>query len=151
MEETEMTEQELIRGGLQNIPQIVYLDFDGAETVYRNTDLNISINVEVEDSSFSREEQQFILNQLSEKYSDSLISFTTEMPVEGPYSTIFIGTTDAFAQFEDFQGIAETIDKDNRIKDDDAFVFADSRTDLDTAVSIIEHELGHIVFGEHIV
>ena len=49
MEETEMTEQELIRGGLQNIPQIVYLDFDGAETVYRNTDLNISINVEVED------------------------------------------------------------------------------------------------------
>ena len=35
MEETEMTEQELIRGGLQNIPQIVYLDFDGAETVYR--------------------------------------------------------------------------------------------------------------------
>ena len=148
MEETEMTEQELIRGGLQNIPQIVYLDFDGAETVYRNTDLNISINVEVEDSSFSREEQQFILNQLSEKYSDSLISFTTEMPVEGPYSTIFIGTTDAFAQFEDFQGIAETIDKDNRIKDDDAFVFADSRTDLGTAVSIIEHELGHIVFGE---
>ena len=63
MEETEMTEQELIRGGLQNIPQIVYLDFDGAETVYRNTDLNISINVEVEDSSFSREEQQFILNR----------------------------------------------------------------------------------------
>ena len=49
MEETEMTEQELISGGLQNIPQIVYLDFDGAETVYRNTDLNISINVEVED------------------------------------------------------------------------------------------------------
>lgn len=72
MEETEMTEQELIRGGLQNIPQIVYLDFDGAETVYRNTDLNISINVEVEDSSFSREEQQFILNrQITELFRTS--------------------------------------------------------------------------------
>lgn len=72
MEETEMTEQELIRGGLQNIPQIVYLDFDGAETVYRNTDLNISINVEVEDSSFSREEQQFILNrQITERFRTS--------------------------------------------------------------------------------
>ena len=72
MEETEITEQELIRGGLQNIPQIVYLDFDGAETVYRNTDLNISINVEVEDSSFSREEQQFILNrQITERFRTS--------------------------------------------------------------------------------
>ena len=72
MEETEMTEQELIRGGLQNIPQIVYLDFDGAETVYRNTDLNISINVEVEDSSFSRDEQQFILNrQITELFRTS--------------------------------------------------------------------------------
>ena len=138
-------------GSLKDIPQIVYLDFDGESTVYRNNDLNIAIAVDVEDSSMSEEQKQYILAELSARYALEDIVFTTEKPNDtAEYSTIFIGQTDDFEEYGSFAGLAETVDKGNQIKNDDAFVFADLTSDLDSVVSVIDHEIGHIVEGyEH--
>ena len=61
-----MEQQTIANGGLQyvseiELPQIVYLDFDGESTTYRNEDLDITINVDVEDSGMSEEQKQYIL------------------------------------------------------------------------------------------
>ena len=150
-----MEQQIIENGGLQYVPQIavqyVYLDFDGEITTYHNTDLNISLDVKVEDSGMSEEQKRYILAELSEKYASANIVFTVEKPEEiQEYSTIFIGQTNDFEEYGSFAGLAETIDKGNQIKNDDAFVFADLTSDLDSVVSVIDHEIGHIVEGmEH--
>ena len=144
-------------GGVQYVPQlaaeqqIVYLDFDGEATTYRNKDLDITLDVEVEDSGMSEEQKRYILAELSEKYANQNIVFTIEKPEEDQeHSTIFIGQTDDFDEYGFFAGVAETIDKGNQIKNDNAFVFADYTSDPDSVISVVAHELGHIVEGvEH--
>ncbi len=138
-------------GSLKDIPQIVYLDFDGESTVYRNNDLNIAIAVDVEDSGMSEEQKQYILAELSARYALEDIVFTTEKPNDtAEYSTIFIGQTDDFEEYGSFAGLAETIDQGNLIKNDNAFVLADYTCDTDLVISVIDHELGHIFEGmEH--
>ena len=150
-----MEQQIIANGGVQYVPQIpaaqqiVYLDFDGESTAYRNDNLDITIDVDVEDSGMSEEQEHYILAELSAKYALQDILFTIEKPEEDQeYSTIFIGQTDDFEEYGNFAGLAETIDKGNQIKNDNAFVFADFNTDIDTVISVIEHELGHIVLGE---
>lgn len=131
------------------MPQIIYLDFDGASTVYHNDHLNLDLNVDVEDSGMSDEQKTYILSELTEKYAGSDILFTTEKPTASTqYSTVFIGETVDFDEYGDFSGISETIDENNKIKDDNAFVFADELTDLDTVINVIDHEIGHIVGGK---
>ncbi len=139
---------ESITGSLA--PQIVYLDFDGENTIYHNEDLNISLDVNVEDSLMSDAQKFYILSQLDKMYDDSEVVFTLSRPDNEEYSTIYIGKTDAFNKYGSFAGLAETIDKGNKIKDDNAFVFADYTSDLDHVISVIDHEIGHIVEGmEH--
>lgn len=152
-----MEQQIIANGGVQyvpeiELPQIVYLDFDGESTTYRNDDLDITIDVDIEDSGMSEEQKRYILAKLSEIYASEEIVFTIEKPEEEQeYSTIFIGQTDDFEEYGSFAGLAETIDKGNLIKDDNAFVLADSTSDLDTVISVIDHEVGHIVRGmEHV-
>jgi hypothetical protein len=48
--------------------QIVYLDFDGENTIYRNNDLNVSLDVNVGNSFMSDEQKLYILSQLNEMY-----------------------------------------------------------------------------------
>ncbi len=129
--------------------QIVYLDFDGENTQYNNADLGLNFDVTVKDSGMSEVQKQTILAGLSEKYKNTGIVFTLERPEDDAveYSTVYIGESDDFKKYGNFAGLAETIDKGNRTKNDDAFVFANSKTNTDTVISVIDHEVGHIAEG----
>ncbi len=144
-----MEQQIIENGGLQYVPQIavqyVYLDFDGESTTYRNEDLNITIEVDVDDSGMSDEQKRYILAELSEKYANKNIVFTAEKPEDiQQYSTIFIGKTDDFDEYGTFAGLAETIDIGNQIKNDNAFVMQDSTADSEKIIEIIAHETDHL-------
>ena len=126
--------------------QYIYLDFDGAETFYMGDLLNIA-QVTVNDSGFSKEQATEIAAVLNQKYAEELL-FVTERPDVEDFSTIYIGQSDAFNEYGDFSGIAETIDKENRRRNDNAFVMADAATDIATVIEIISHEIEHIVYGK---
>ncbi len=129
--------------------QKVFLDFDGENTFYENSDLDLNFAVTVKDSGISEERQQNILALLNEKYRDLNITFTNEKPLDTEfYSTVFVGKTDDFADYGSFAGMAETIDKGNEIKNDDAFVMLDDSAADSEIIQVIDHELGHIIMGE---
>ena len=133
--------------GADDYRQIVYLDFDGAETSYHNRDLNMALDtVLVEDSGFSSTDISLIVKVLNEQFGDDVV-FTAELPQTGEYSTVYIGPTEAFLPYGSFLGLAETIDVGNQIHDDKAFVFLDSATNAELVVSVIAHETEHIVHG----
>ena len=113
--------------------QIVYLDFDGAETMYRNDMLDLSMSIDVSDSGLTDADRNFILSSLTEKYIEDGICFTATEPTGGDkYSTVYIGKSDSFDPENNFLGLAETIDVGNKIKNDNAYVFADrsSRSEI---------------------
>ncbi|MBR4673809.1 MAG: AIDA repeat-containing protein, partial [Victivallales bacterium] len=141
-------------GGIQTIPtddstaspQIVYLDFDGAVTSYVNTDLGVAIgSITVEPSGFGEDDTAAIAASLNGMFDD--VVFTTEIPTDGAFSTVYVGVTSAFDGYGDFLGLAETIDRGNRIRDDNAFVLLDSSATAELVVSVIAHETEHIVYG----
>ena len=115
-------------GGVQTVTQlnqIVYLDFDGEYTSYNGEILNVD-GVVVEDSKLSGERIAEIVAALNEKYVFAGVKFVTERPIDGEYSTVYVGKTDDFDQYGNFAGLAETIDKGNTNKSDNAFVMLDS-------------------------
>ena len=118
-------------GGIQYIPQIatvqqiIYLDFDGELTSYNGEILTLD-NVEVQDALLTAERINNIVSQLNERYASKGIQFVTQRPEGQEYSTIFVGKTNAFDQYGNFAGLAETIDKGNINKTDKAFVNLDS-------------------------
>ena len=129
-------------------PQIVYLDFDGAETSYNSEFLTID-NVVMEGSGFDDETISLIVNTLNDQFGDDIV-FTADLPQTNEYSTIYVGVTSAFEAYGGFLGLAETIDSGNKIHDDNAFVFLNYTTSLDLVTSVIAHETEHIVHGmEH--
>ena len=106
----------------QSQQQIVYLDFDGANTSYYNRDLGIEIGgVAVEDSGFDSATISVIVASLNGQFGCDVL-FTSELPAEGEFSTIYIGVTSAFDEYGSFYGLAETIDSGNQIRNDNAFV-----------------------------
>ena len=143
----------VLDGGVQFIPdmkgvptQIIYLDFDGELTRYRNADLNLEIdNVQVEDSRLTPERIAGIVASLNAQFAGQNVLFTSERPKDTAYSTIFIGKTSAFNQYGSFAGLAETVDLDNRIKNDNAFVLLDASNSDSEIVSTIAHEAGHLL------
>ncbi len=144
-----------VDGGIQTIvplaasaqPQIVYLDFDGATASYRNAELGVAIdNVTVEDSGFDSAAISVIVDALNGQFGDDVV-FTSELPSEGVFSTIYVGVTSAFDEYGSFYGLAETIDSGNQIHDDNAFVLLDSSAPAELVVSVIAHETEHIVHG----
>ena len=135
-------------GGLQFIlpvtaQQIIFLDFDGAFTDYNGDVLSIE-NVEVFSSNLPQERIDSIVAELNIRYSPNNVKFVTEIPSDKEYSTIFIGNTRAFQNYGNFTGLAETLDRDNRNKQDKAFVLLDNAADDETIISAILHETGHI-------
>ncbi len=129
-------------------PQVVYLDFDGAETSYYSRDLDIFIdNITVDDSGFDSETISLIVATLNEQFGDDIV-FTADIPYTDGYSTIYVGVTSAFEDYGDFLGLAETIDSGNQIHDDNAFVMLNSMASLDLVTSVIAHETEHIVNGK---
>ena len=139
---------QISNGGLQNVLQIavqyVYLDFDGELTSYNGEILTVD-NVEVQDSSLTEERIADIVAELNAKYADKNVIFVTERPQNAEYSTIFIGKTEAFAPYGNFAGLAETIDKGNKISTDNAFVMLDSASSNESIISTISHETDHLL------
>ncbi len=128
-------------------PQVVYLDFDGAEASYFNEALGLSIeDITVSSSGFDTTVISLIVADLNRMFGDDIV-FTAELPVSATYSTIYIGTTDAFDSYGSFLGIAETIDSGNKIHDDNAFVLLDAASSAEFVTSVIAHETEHIVHG----
>ncbi len=142
-------------GGIQTVapqsmavsPQIVYLDFDGAETSYNGELLTID-NVVVEDSGFDSESITLIVAALNDQFGDDVV-FTAELPQTDEYSTIYVGVTSAFEEYGDFLGIAETLDSSNQIHNDNAFVLLNSAASVELVTSVIAHETEHIMGELH--
>ena len=137
-------------GGLQVVPQIavdqqiIYLDFDGELTSYNGEILTVD-NVEVQHSELSEEWINNILKVLNEKYFAQNVIFVTEPPAVTQYSTIYIGNTEAFNEYGNFAGLAETIDQNNANKTDKAFVMLDAASTNDQIVNTISHETDHLL------
>ncbi len=127
--------------------QIIYLDFDGAETQYNNKDLNLNIDVKVEDSGLSQARENEIIDQLNRQYADKNIIFVSELPTESEFSTIYVGATNDFDDYGEFYGVAETVDAGNINRTDDAFVLLDQSYSNAEIISVIDHEAKHIVDG----
>lgn len=148
-----MKQHNIVDGGVQFVPQFtvqyVYLDFDGELTSYNGEILAVD-NVEVENPSLTEECIANIVSELNAEYIAQNIIFLTERPEGTEYSTIFIGKTSAFDSYGNFSGIAETIDKGNKNKKDNAFVFMDNAYSTSDIINAISHEVNHIVLGaEH--
>ena len=142
----------VLNGGIQTVipqqtvQQVVYLDFDGAATSYVNSDLGVAIgSVTVEDSGFGDGDIAAIVDALNGMFDD--VVFTSALPADGEFSTIYVGVTSAFDEHGSFLGLAETIDSGNQIRDDNAFVLLDSSANAELVVSVIAHETQHIVHG----
>ncbi|MBE6403339.1 MAG: hypothetical protein E7039_06420, partial [Lentisphaerae bacterium] len=143
-----MEQHKIADGGLQFVPQIaavqyVYLDFDGELTSYNGEILTVE-NVEVQHSELSEERIQNILAELNAKYASENVIFVTEIPAEAEYSTIYVGKTEAFKPYGSFAGLAETLDENNEIKTDKAFVMLNSTNSNEEIIAVISHETDHL-------
>ena len=143
-----MYDQNNLTGGLQYVPQIavqqvIYLDFDGESTSYDGEILSID-GVEVAPSQLTAERIALITAKLNERYASQGISFVTERPLSSAYSTIFVGKTAAFDRYGSFAGLAETIDKGNVNKSDNAFVLLNAADTDETIIATISHETDHL-------
>ena len=123
--------------------QIIYLDFDGELTSFNGEILTLD-NVEVSHSNLTPERIRKITDSLNLQYAEKNIRFVTEQPLDSNYSTIFIGKTNAFSEYGDFAGLSETVDHDNQIKNDNAFVFLDAADADSDIISTIAHEAEHL-------
>ncbi len=144
-----MDEYSTLDNGIQYIPQIavqqiIYLDFDGEVTTYDGEILSID-NVVVQESCLTEERIASIVSELNAKYADSGVVFVTQLPENTEYSTIYIGKTASFNEYGSFNGIAETIDKGNNDKSDNAFVMLDSTAADSEIVATISHEADHLL------
>ena len=87
-------------------PQLVYLDFDGAEASYRNRDLTITIdNVMVEPSGFDDEDISVIVASLNEQFGGDVFFIAARPETDDAFSTVYIGVTSAFDKFGAFLGV----------------------------------------------
>ena len=86
-------------------PQLVYLDFDGAVASYVNADLGIAIgDITVESSGFGENDIATIVASLNGMFDD--VVFTSELPSDGAFSTVYVGVTSAFDEYGSFLGAA---------------------------------------------
>ena len=65
------------------------------------------------------------------------IIFVTEIPPVEEYSTIYIGKTEAFEPYGSFAGLAETLDENNQIKTDKAFVMLNATNSNEEIINAI--------------
>ena len=123
--------------------QYVFLDFDGEVTVF-NGDILALECVTVQDSQLSSERISTIAAALNAKYASQNITFVTEKPVSGDFSTIFIGKSEELSAYGDFTGLSETVDSNNTRKNDNAFVLLDSSASDSEIISVAAHETDHL-------
>ncbi len=146
--------------------QVFYLDFDGAANVTYHGALTVGpfdVPAFQAPGALAGQEQAIIagvLTQLETAFAGSGVSFTTQQPAAGQtYSTIYIGGAgSAFTQYGSFLGVAQQVDVGDRDRGDDAWVFTerlgrdvtDSRVLIDRLVTVITHEVGHLLGYTHV-
>lgn len=138
-----------LNGGLQSVPelsvpQVIYLDFDGETTSYDGEILAID-SVTVQDSQISAERAELIAASLNERYAAENVVFVTTPPADGEYSTIFVGKSDEISALGSYGGLAETVDKGNLNRSDNAFVLLDASDSNSNIIEIISHEADHLL------
>ena len=116
--------------------QYVYLDFDGELTSYNGEILTVD-EVEVKDSSLTEERIANIVAELNAQYAAQNVIFVTQHPETAEYSTIYIGKTEAFEPYGSFAGLAETLDENNQIKTDKAFVMLNATNSNEEIINAI--------------
>ena len=145
--------------------QIVYLDFDGAKHVTYDGPITVTeVSVPAFDASqvgLLGQESEIIssvVDLLNDRFESLEVTFTSQLPNDDRYSTIYIGGDDsAFSEHGSFLGLAESVDVGNVIPNDEAFVFSESlarnRHSKHAFVARIEHlvahEAGHLLGFEH--
>ena len=137
-----------------NVPtkQYVYLDFDGESLVnYTNSDLGLSFDLSVLDPEFSDEQREAIVYELTNQYKKFGIEFTLTPPAEEAYSTLYFGLSDAFSDYGEFFGIAETYDANNRNKNDNAFILLDQAYSTGQILSVTSNMLDLILGRSYFV
>jgi len=147
--------------------QIIYLDFDGAEDVTYNGPVTVGpfdVPAFEAPGELAGQEQELIsliTAGTGELFEPLGVTVTHVFP--GPsvseYSTVYIGGTgDAFEDYGQFYGLAETVDVGNVEHQDDANVFSDeiartyrSATEYSQAVAaVVVHEAGHLLGYQHV-
>ena len=106
------------------------LDFDGGSHLYRNAELGMDIPVNVSPSGISAARRKRLAAALRCEGLD--VAPTSDR-------TIHIGRTDAFDRFGRFAGLAEGIGSG------DAYVLLDDSASDAELLSVIRHEVGHIL------
>ena len=141
--------------------QTVYLSFEGAQDVdYEGPVVIADLEIDAfgAPSGLDGEEADIIagiLAALEQGFGAELV-FTTEAPLTGEYSTIYIGgDSEAFGGL--LYGVAEKVDLGNQDRSDIALVFSDNISAAGRNASeygkllagYIAHELGHLLGYEH--
>src|SRR5262245_19138093 len=98
-----------------------------------------------------------LLAALQQDFAGTGVTFTTERPQGGNYSTVYVGGNGAaFAPYGLFLGVAEKVDAGNRDPNDEAFVFSDLVAPAATAddygralAAVTAHEVGHLLGLAH--
>lgn len=146
--------------------QVIYLDFDGQRNVTYDGPVTVGpFDVPAFQTSgdLAGQEQavvDLVLGRLQGMFVASGVIFTVDKPAEGAdYSTVYIGGDGSlFAPYGAFIGLAERIDTGNRVRNDEAMVFADCLSSdspdmavlVDRLTGIIAHEAGHLLGYVHI-
>jgi len=142
--------------------QTIYLSFGGAEDVDYDGPVSIA---DIDVAAFGApaglkgQESQVIaatVSTLEKGFAGSGITFTTQRPVSGDYTTIHIGgDSEAFGRR--LYGIAEQVDEGNADRNDIGFVFTDNiaRGGRDAEgygellAGYAAHEIGHLLGAHH--
>jgi hypothetical protein len=141
--------------------QTVYLSFEGAQGVdYEGPVVIADLEIDAfgAPSGLDGEEADIIAGILAalEQGFGAGLEFTTEAPLTGDYSTIYIGgDSEAFGGL--LYGVAEKVDHGNQDRSDIALVFSDNISAGgrnaaqygDLLAGYIAHELGHLLGYEH--
>ncbi|MBO5693776.1 MAG: hypothetical protein J6S98_00060, partial [Lentisphaeria bacterium] len=134
-------------GNVSVADQVVVVEFNGGDDLtYDNGEY--SRTVTMEPATFTAEERAQIIDALNDNNAASGTVYTTDAK-GGNYSTIYVGSTNDFADLGDINGISETIDFGNLIKNDEAFVVVDKNTSVNDVIGSIEHEAGHLKGESH--
>ena len=132
--------------------QTIFLDFDGASDIsYDNDVLDIHINLSsINDSGLNDEAQFQIMTDLNNTFAGTGVNFSITAPTGGEYSTIYVGGDGSeFSRYGFFDGLSETIDVGNEIKDDEAFIFSNKLSSTSAITETIAHEAAHLVGYQH--
>jgi outer membrane protein OmpA-like peptidoglycan-associated protein len=145
--------------------QVIFLSFDSVEDIdYEGPVLIEDVDIAAFAASGELEGQESeivssLLATLEEVLSDWDIVFALEQPLEGDYSTVYIGGDgEAFSAYGEFYGLSEQVDEGNVDRNDLAFVFSDNieTSGLDaedygqTLAGYVSHEIGHLIGFEHL-